>query len=652
MVVRMSQAMKGNRVKKVAIVGLPNTGKTQIFNNLTGEYHLVANYPLTTISVSRAHGQIGQETYEIIDTPGIHSLYVDSEDERIARDLILNEPLALIIQCVDARQLRQSLNLTADLLGLELPIVIALNAVDETSKKGVWIDSRELSRLLNIPVVESVAVSSKGTRALKGAVIDAGEVTGGIFYGDRLEKEITAIAPGLPEDLRHKRQVAILFLMGDPLLEASLEKSPGTQPLSSKKAQIIRQRKQLGGNIGRILTKKRSDWADQISAKVVKKQKGSMRQIAAVVARMSRHPLLGTPILLMIVYLTYLLVVHVANNIADWMNTILWVPVENAVSGILPSGFWHDFLIGEYGILSLGLANAIITVLPILSVFFIVLHILEDSGYIPNLSVLTKRIFERLGLSGGAIMPLVLGFGCKTMATLTTKSLHSKRERYISIYLIAFAIPCAPQMGLNMSILGRMGTGAFITTFAVLFIVEIAAGLILNGILKKEEKSYFLQELPPMRLPSPKAVMVKTCYRLYWFLKEAIPVFIYAAMALFAIDKLGILAATKRVLSPLIKGLLGLPLEMVDALILCMARHEAAVAVIINLMEQGKLNYRQCIVAVTIATMFVPCFANIMAMVRELGTRQALMMALVINISAFIIAGGLNWTLIGMFNLP
>ncbi len=633
-------------------MGLPNTGKTQIFNNLTGEYHLVANYPLTTISISRAYGRIGEEIYEIIDTPGIHSLHVDSEDERIARDLLLQESLALIIQCVDASQLKPSLNLTADLLGLELPVVLALNAVDEAPKKGIWIDSEELSRILNISVVESVAVSGRGMQALKGAVLDAGVARGEIFYGDNLEKGITAIAPSLPEDLPHKRQVAILLLMGDSLLETSLEKTHGTQQLASLKAQIIRQRKKLGGNAGRILTKKRSDWADQIAAKVFKKRTVSMGHIAAVVARMSRHPLAGTPILLTIVYLTYLLVVHVANNIADWLNGLLWVPVENAISGVLPEGFWHDFLIGHYGILSLGLVNAIITVLPILSVFFIMLHILEDSGYLPNLSVLTKRIFERLGLSGGAIMPLVLGFGCKTMATLTTKSLHSKRERYISIYLIAFAIPCAPQMGLNMSILGRMGTSAFITAFAVLFVVEIAAGLTLNRVLKREEKGYFLQELPPMRLPSPKAVMVKTYYRLYWFLKEAIPVFIYAAMALFAIDKLGILAATKRVLSPLIRGLLGLPLEMVDALILCMARHEAAVALIIDLVEQGTLNYRQCIVAVTIATMFVPCFANVMAMVRELGTRRALVMALVINISSFIIAGGLNWTLIGMFHLP
>jgi ferrous iron transport protein B len=262
---------------------------------------------------------------------------------------------------------------------------------------------------------------------------------------------------------------------------------------------------------------------------------------------------------------------------------------------------------------------------------------------------LTKRIFDKLGLSGSAIMPLVLGFGCKTMATLTTKSLRSKKERYIAIYLIAFAIPCAAQMALNMSILGRMGVKPFAIAFSVLAFVEIAAGVVLNKILKEEERSDFLQELPAIRLPNPKAVIVKTYYRLWWFIKEAIPVFIYAAVILFVIDKAGILDAVKNGLSPVMNGLLGLPVQMVDALILCMARHEAAAGLIIKLIEAGKLNYIQCIVAVTITTMFVPCFANIMAMIKELGARRAITMAVIINASAFLIAACLNWGLVMLF---
>jgi len=267
-------------------------------------------------------------------------------------------------------------------------------------------------------------------------------------------------------------------------------------------------------------------------------------------------------------------------------------------------------------------------------------------GYIPNLSVLLKRISEKIGLSGSAIMPITLGFGCKTMATLTTKSLRSKKERYIAIYLIAFALPCAPQMALNMSILGRLGARAFIIAFAFLVFVEIVAGLFLNKILKNDNSNDFIQALPDIRMPSPKAVIKKTYYKLLWFLKEAIPIFVYSALFLFIIDKIGLLGGIKNILKPLIIGFLGFPIEMVDVLILCMARHEAASGMIIKLIQVGKLNYIQCIVAVTITTMFVPCVANIMAMIKELKLRSALIMVFVINSSAFILAGILNRILI------
>ena len=647
----MGKSTYGNNHKKVAIVGLPNTGKTQIFNNLTGQYSVVANYPLTTITIKRTHSHIRDQTYEVIDTPGLHSLYVDSEDEKVVRDLIFSEQPEVIIQCIDANQLKQSLSLTADLLELGIPMVIALNAIDETSRRGIWIDSSGLSRLLGIPVVESIAVTGQGTEELRDAVTKAQRGKWEIRYGDSIEKRIAAIESRLPEDLPYKRKLAILLLVNDPFIADYLEGAYEKAKITLVEREISEGRGQFRGNITRVISNRRDEWVDDVAEKVLRKQTMAPREFAQGFARLSRHPVFGIPILLMIIYAMYLLVVNVANTISEWMNDVLWVPVENMIAGIFAAGFWHDFLIGDYGVLSLGLSNAIITVLPILSVFFIMLHILEDIGYMPNLSVLTKRIFEKIGLSGAAIMPLVLGFGCKTMATLTTKSLHSKKEKYIAIYLIAFAIPCAPQMGLNMSILGRMGVSAFVITFSVLTFVEIAAGLTLNKILKEEEKSDFIQELPMIRLPNPKAVLIKTFYRLYWFLKEAIPVFVYAALALFAIDKLGILGATKRALSPVIKGLLGLPLEMLDALILCMARHEAAAALIINLVEKGKLNFVQCIVAVTIATMFVPCFANIMAMMKELGAKRALTMAGVINMSSFLIAGALNWVLTAVFYL-
>ena len=145
-----------------------------------------------------------------------------------------------------------------------------------------------------------------------------------------------------------------------------------------------------------------------------------------------------------------------------------------------------------------------------------------------------------------------------------------------------------------------------------------------------------------MRLPSIKAVLKKTGYRLYWFLKEAMPVFVYAAIILFLVDWIGLLDVIKEMVRPVMERFLGLPVQMVDALILCMARHEAAAALIINLIEKGQLNYIQCIVAVTITTMFVPCFANIVSMIKELELKTALIMVVTINLSAFLLAGVLN----------
>ena len=633
-------------VKKIAIVGLPNTGKSQVFNNLTGEYTLVANYPLTTVEMKRTRCKIAGELYEIIDTPGLHCLYIHSEEELVVRDMIFSEKPDIIIQCIDANLLKQSFTLTADLLELEIPMVISLNAIDETARKGIWIDSGGLSRHLGVPVIESIAVNGLGTNQLKAAIGKARIGKWPVKYGEIIDGGISAIASELPEDVQFRRKAAVLLLLDDPFLTDYLTKKYGSEKIAPLTEQANGIKKQFRASIGHAINNKRSHWLEKLAENTTRKQKISPGEFSKSFGRLSRHPVFGIPIFLVVIFTMYFLVVNVANAIAGWMDQALWVPVESRIDTLVTIGWLNEFLIGDYGILSLGLANAFLTIMPILSVFFIAFNILEDIGYIPNLCVLTKRIFDKLGLSGSAIMPLVLGFGCKTMATLTTKSLRSKKERYIAIYLIAFAIPCAAQMALNMSILGRMGVRAFVITFSALAFVEIAAGITLNKILKQEERSIFLQELPAIRLPNPKAVIVKTYYRLLWFIKEAVPVFIYAAVILFAIDKLGILDAVKNVLEPVMHGFLGLPVQMVDALILCMARHEAAAGLIIKLVQTGQLNYIQCIVAVTITTMFVPCFANIMAMIKELGPRRALTMAVIINASAFLIAACLNWILV------
>ena len=649
---RSSDKIETNRraVKKIFLVGLPNSGKSLIFMNLTGQFTLVANSPLTTLELKRAPLSVKGQAYEVVDTPGLPSLFCDSEEQIIVRDALFKENPDVILQCIDANRLKQSLHLTADLLELDAPLVIAMNAVDETARKGVWIDSEGLSRALGVPVVESIAVQAIGTSALKEAAGKARHSLKKPAYGNILDAGITALAGALPDVVHHKRMAALLLLTKDNHMREMIPGSMGELESARLAGLVSDVQTQFNGSINRGIDYSRDRWIDEIVAPLVKKEKIASAQITETFAHLCRHPLWGIPILFSILYLMFFMVVNVANAISEWMNGALWVPVAEGVSAILPSGFWQDFLIGEYGVLSLGLANALLTVLPILTVFFLLFNTLEDIGYIPNLSVLTQRLLAKLGLSGGSIMPLALGFGCKTMATMTTRMLKSNKEKLIAVYLIAFSIPCAAQMGLIMAILGRMGAEAFFIVFGIRTITAMGAGLILNRLLPGDTQNEgFIQELPAIRLPRLKFVLKKTYYRLYWFLKESLPVFIYAALALFIIDRIGLLDVSKRFLRPTIEGFLGLPLSMVDAIILCFARLEAGAGLVINLVRQGQLDYNQCIVAVVITTTFAPCFANIMAMVKEIGGRTTMVMLLAIAVSAFLIAGGLNWFLVWIF---
>jgi ferrous iron transport protein B len=633
-------------VKKIAIVGLPNTGKSQVFNNLTGEYTLVANYPLTTVEMKRTICEVGGEPCEVIDTPGLHCLYIHSEEELMVRDMIFKEAPDIIIQCIDANQLKQSLTLTADLLELGIPMVISLNAIDETARRGVWIDSDRLSHLLGVPVVESIAVNGLGTGELEGAISKARRGNWSLKYGEIVDGGISAIVSELPDEMSFKRKVASLLLLADPFLTDYLIEKYGREKVARLQKEVNRIRREFKGDFGRAINNKRSQWVDEIAENATKKQKVTPGEFSKVFGRLSRHPIFGLPILAFFLVTTYLLVTHVAGFLDKILSVVLLDPTVGYITRLLPSGFWNEFLVGEYGILTLGLFNAIVTILPILSVFFLMFGFLEDIGYIPNLCVLTKRIFARIGLTGKSIMPLILGFGCKTMATLTTSGLRSRKEKFIAVYLIAFAIPCSAQMGVDMAIFGRIGFKAFLIGYSALAVVELCAGLALNKIIKDEDKSDYIQELPAIRVPSLKAIATKTYYRLYWFLKEAVPIFIIAAAALFLLDKTGVLDLTKTLMRPVVEGWLGLPRNIVDVLILAIARHEAAAGLTLRMVDAGELNYIQCIVTVVITTMFVPCFANIVAMCKQMGIKTGLAMAFAINISAFILAGILNRILV------
>jgi len=620
-------------VKRIAIVGLPNSGKSQLFNSLTGAYDLVSNYPLTTIEIKRHRCVVSGLSWEVADTPGLHGLYIQSEEELAVRAHLYKEPPDILVQCVDANRFKESLLLTADLLGLGVPLVVVLTAVGETARRGVRLDAQRLSLLLGVPVVQSPA-PGKGIAELKRVLLGGTVPPRPIRFGEPLEAAIARIEAILPAGFPSPRESALLMLENDPSFVDVLGDG-----LAMKLEEI---RSSLAGKASLMVSARRNRWVDETTASVTSAMRSSSTGFSKTFARLCRHPVYGLPILAFFLCIVYLMVVHVAGALSLFLTTTITDPVVAAVGRFLPGGFWKDLLVGPHGLLTLGLFNSLTTVLPILAVFFLVFGLLEDIGYLPNLAILTRRLSEKIGVTGNAIIPLVLGFGCKTMATMTARTLPSRREKLIVIALIAFALPCSAQMGLSIAILGQHGVRYFVLAFAFLILAEVVVGLLLNRLLPREEHGQFIQELPPIRIPRVSAVAKKTGYRLLWFLREAIPIFLVAALAMFAIDRLGLLALLKGALEPFMTGWLGLPVDMVDALLLTLARSEAAAGLILRMSREGTLNGVQSIVAVVLLTTFAQCFANIAAMFKEVGARSALVIVAGIYLLSFAYTGAVH----------
>ena len=629
---------------KIAILGNPNVGKSTLFNNLTKKYSIVSNYPYTTIEVARGDIKIEGKTFELIDTPGINSLEIQSEDEIITRDIIIKEHPEYIIQCIDAANQKASLLLTSELIELNIPLIICLNNIDGAMQKGIWVDSDKLSQLLGVPVIETIATEGKGLKELIKTILQTKYTRNGFKHKDFIEKDLEKISRYFPPQNIPSDGLLLLLLLQDKGIEEWIREQYGESIYQDVKNLTNYMRTSISSPITRIILNDRNQWVERISGAVTGKSKVFSTRFLEKFGGLTRHPIYVWPILGVIIYLTYILVGKLgAVVLVDYINVQLFDPSVEYIGSIIPWDFWRDFAVGEYGILTMGLANALGTVLPILALFFLILNTLEDTGYLPNLCILSNRFFQKVGLSGKSILPIVLGFGCKTVATLATKILDSKKERYIAIFMIAFAIPCSAQLGVNIAILAFFPFSAFVIVFGVLTLVEIIAGVSLNKIIKEDTPTDFILEIPPIRFPNIKNLLIKTYYRLKWFLIEAVPLFIFGALLLFFMDRLLILQFIEKLLSPIIVSFLGLPIKCVEAFLLCIARHEAGAVLLMNLVKTGQLDCVQSCVSIIIVTCFVPCFANIMAMMKELGAKRALLMTCVITVSSILIGGAVNY---------
>lgn len=576
-------------MKKIALVGHPNVGKSVIFSHLTGTYVTVSNYPGTTVEIARGTGIIGGQKYEVIDTPGMYSVTPHSEDEKAARDILVRERPDLVIQVADAKNLRRTLLLTLELQTMGFPLILNLNMMDEALQRRVTIDTAKLSRLMGIPVVPTVAVDGIGIHALKQSIKE--NIT---RAGSKTEKTIDSDDAG--------KQQRALFRRAITLYKEVMHKT--SAPMR---------------------------WLERLS-------------------NLTLRPVTGTLFLAFVLWVMYKFVGEFAagTGVDFFEETVFghylnpWL--TSLIDRIIPAGFIRDFLVGDYGIITMALTYAIAIILPILSAFFLFFSVLEDSGYLPRLAVLLNRLFRVIGLSGKAVIPMVLGFGCDTMATMTTRTLETRRERLIATLLLALAIPCSAQLGVILGMISGLSTRAIMIWAGVTGLVFFLAGALASKLLPGQPSDFIL-EIPPLRIPKINNLLVKTLARIEWYLREAVPLFVYATAVLFLLDRMDVLKSIEKAGEPIVVHLLGLPSGATEAFLIGFFRRDYGAAGLYALSRDGGMDPTQIVVSLVTITLFIPCIAQVLVMVKERGIKPTIWIVAFVFPFAFLTGGILNFIL-------
>ncbi|WP_258360610.1 ferrous iron transport protein B [Moorella sulfitireducens (nom. illeg.)] len=598
--------------RKIVLAGNPNVGKSVFFNAFTGLYVDVSNFPGTTLEISYA--QVGNDY--VLDTPGVYGVSSFNEEEKVARDVILAADV--IINVVDAVHLDRDLFLTQQIIDMGIPMIVALNMIDEAARKGIKIDVQKLEELLGVPVIPTVAIKKQGFEEVRKAVAYARK-------GNSLS-ELEEMLP-LLEKKTHSRAEALLILEGDPFVAARHR----VKPMDRQEEIYLARRRRV----------------DTIVAAVVR-ETNTGASIGTRLSRWMMLPLTGIPLLVLTLLILYEFIgVFVAQTVVSITEEGImqgyYEPfIRNLIGAIIPpSSIIGTLLIGEFGILTMTVTYILGLLLPLVLGFYLSLSALEDSGYLPRIAVLVDRVLMRLGLNGRGIIPIILGFGCVTAATITTRLLSTPRERRIATFLLAMAIPCSAQLAVITSMLSRLGPAyIFLYVFLVTSIL-VLAGTALNLILPGKP-SDLLIDVPPLRLPQPVNVLKKTATRTRNFIQEATPLFAGGALFIGILQVTGLLNTLQNWLSPITVSWLQLPKETATAFIMGFVRRDFGAAGLYNL----SLTPAQALVSLVTITIFVPCIASALVIFKERGWREGIIVWPAILFLAFLIGGLLSQILI------
>ena len=634
---------KETAVRRILLLGNPNVGKSVLFNRLTGRYVTVSNYPGTTVELSKGYCDISGGRFEIIDTPGMYSLSAITEEEKVALDLLLSRRIEAVVHVVDAKNIERMLGLTLQLIEAGLPVILVLNMADEARQLGIKIDVGGLEQILGVPVVETTAVTGEGVKKLTDRIaMSLPRRSYRIDYGETIENSISLITEQLKEatGISNRTRALLLLQEGSESADSSASSIEVIDEDSVENA-ISECLSQLEHSVHYHITVAVQEEAKTIVKQSVSFPDSQIRNFRERLSLFFMNPLTGLPVLLLVLYFGIYKFVggFGAGTVVDFLESTVFGTyinpfVEKICAAVIPWQSIYNLFAGEYGIITLGVRYAVAIILPIVGTFFIAFSILEDSGYLPRLAMLIDRVFKKIGLSGRAVIPIVLGFGCDTMATMVTRTLETKREKIIASVLLALAIPCSAQIGVILGLLSGKPY-ALLVWAGFVGAVFILAGTLMARLFPGEKPSFYM-ELPPLRFPRPGNVIVKTYSRMVWYFKEIFPLFILASVLIWLGQITGIFQLLVRALEPVVSAI-GLPRETAVAFLFGFFRRDYGAAGLFDLQKNALMTANQLAVAAITLTLFLPCIAQFLIFKKERGTKIAVFTSICIFFMAFVV---------------
>ena len=642
----------------VAIVGCPNVGKSVLFNALTGAYVTVSNFPGTTVEVSRGKGRFNGTEAEVVDTPGMYGLMPITEEEHVARRILLEQRLTAVIHVVDAKNLERMLPMTLQLIEAGLPVILDVNLMDEAEHYGVRVDGVVLEQQIGIPVVGTALTQGRGVGLLKERIKTYLDCNPGAGTSKPVERDVIHYHPIIEEALSEigarlqgiyqmsGPAIGLLLLQKDDEVASIVRDQEGPEAAAIEAiAEVARAR--FSHPISYIIAQELRLVVQRILKEVVTLPEQRVTSFAQRLSEAMINPLTGVPLLLLSLFLMYEFVgVLGAQTLVGFLEETVFGGYINPwvnrwLEALIPWTTLRNLFGGEYGVITLGMRYAVALILPIVGTFFLAFSVIEDSGYLPRLAMLVDRVFKKIGLNGRAVIPMVLGFGCDTMATIVTRTLETTRERILSTLLLALAIPCSAQLGVMFGLLaGRPIVLALwvIIVAGVFLLVGFLAARVLPG-----EQPTFYMELPPLRWPKLSNILVKTYTRMEWYFREVFPTFILASALIWLGRLTGVFDVIVNALVPLMSWI-GLPRESSVAFFFGFFRRDYGAAGLYDLRDT--MSGSQLLVAATTMTIFVPCIAQVAVMIKERGWKTALAIIGFIFPFAFVVGGLINGLLI------